>query len=114
MLSEVEETSPRKDLEKCFPIIQGRAGDFTPTKALGPGHRALLEVGLLWEAVGQGWHRTDSILGCCTRWGTECLGPDPGVITYVQQYLDSYLMSLNLGFHADKMEKDSTSLLGSL
>ena len=40
---------------------------------------------------------------------------DPGVVTYEQYNLNKgYLMPLDLGFRADKMEEDNTSVLGSL
>lgn len=52
---------------------------------------------------------------CCAHLGTECLGSNPGFVTCLQYNLGKgYLMLLSLGFLANKMEEDSTYIIGSL
>lgn len=109
ILSEVEETSPRKDLEKCFPsqLFTAVQGGFHIYRGSGPRTQHSAEG---WLMVGGVRSRC-----CCTHLGTECPGPSPGFVTHGQHNLDKgFLMLLDLGFPADKMEDDGTNLRGSL
>lgn len=62
----------------------------------------------------KGLHQRGSIQ-CYAHLGTECSGSNPGFVTYLQYNLGKgYMTPLSLGFLANKMEEDSTYIIGSL